>query len=299
MKTERNILTAFILNLAFSVFEFVGGTLTGSVAVVSDAIHDMGDAASIGCAWFLERRSRRQPDDTHTYGYGRYSALGSAVITLMLLLSSSAVIYNAVNRIFHPVEIHYDGMILMAVIGTAVNFAAAWFTRGGDSLNEKAVSLHMLEDVLGWLVVLAGAVIMRFTDISLIDPLMSIGVAVFILVSAVKNLTEIVDLFLEKTPEGVSVARIKEHLCSMEEILDVHHIHVWSRDGHSSCATMHIVTDEDPVSVKRKVRAELSEHGIGHVTLELETGTEQCGEECCSVQLSRGGHHHHHHHHHG
>lgn len=297
MKTERNILTAFILNLAFSVFEFVGGTLTGSVAIISDAVHDMGDAASIGCAWILERRSRRHPDETHTYGYGRYSALGSALITLMLLLSSAAVIYNAVDRIFHPVAIHYDGMIFMAVIGAGVNLAAAWFTRQGDSLNEKAVSLHMLEDVLGWLVVLVGAVIMRFTDISLIDPLMSVGVAVFILVSAVKNLKEIAELFLEKTPEEVDISHIKEHLCAMEEVLDVHHIHVWSLDGRSSCATMHIVTDADPIRVKRKVREELAEHGIGHATLELETGTEQCGEICCTVQPPKSGHHHHHHHH--
>ena len=181
MKTQKNILAAFVLNLAFAVFEFVGGALTGSVAVLSDALHDLGDAASIGVSYVLERKSMRRPDERYTYGYLRYSVLGSVVTTVVLLVGSLLVVYHAVRRIIDPVPIHYDGMILMAVLGVCVNAAAAWFTREGDSLNQKAVNLHMLEDVLGWAVVLVGAVVMRFTDLTVIDPLMSIGVAVFIL----------------------------------------------------------------------------------------------------------------------
>ena len=180
MKTERNILIAFLLNLAFSIFEFFGGFFTGSVAIISDAVHDIGDAASIGASYFLEKKSKKQPDEHFTYGYARYSVIGSVITTLILLVGSLLVIYNAVLRIIHPTPINYGGMILFAIIGAAVNLLAALFTREGDSLNQKAVNLHMLEDVLGWLVVLVGAVIMRFTDIAIIDPLMSIGVAVFI-----------------------------------------------------------------------------------------------------------------------
>ena len=200
MKTERNILIAFILNLAFSIFEFVGGFFTGSVAIVSDAVHDIGDAASIGVSYFLEKKSKQKPDEHYTYGYTRYSVIGSVITTLILLVGSVLVVYNAVVRIFNPTPINYDGMIVFAIIGAAVNILAAFVTREGDSLNQKAVNLHMLEDVLGWIVVLVGAVIMRFTDISIIDPLMSIGVAVFIFINAIRNLKEAVDLFLEKTP---------------------------------------------------------------------------------------------------
>ena len=298
MKTERNILIAFILNFAFSIFEFVGGFFTGSVAIVSDAVHDIGDAASIGISYFLEKKSKKQPDEHYTYGYARYSVIGSVLTTLILLVGSVLVIYNAILRIINPTPIHYNGMILFALIGAAVNFLAAFFTREGDSLNQKAVNLHMLEDVLGWLVVLVGAIIMRFTDISIIDPLMSIGVAAFIFVNAIRNLKAALDLFLEKTPHGIDVHEICEHLLHIEGVEDVHHVHVWSMDGYSNYATLHIVIDGDAHHIKEAVREELAEHGIAHVTLELEAPGEHCHEKNCTVHHTEGGHGHHHHHHH-
>ncbi len=298
MKTQRNILIAFILNLSFSIFEVVGGIFTGSVAIISDAVHDMGDAASIGVSFFLEKKSRKAPDENYTYGYVRYSVIGSVFTTVILLFGSVAVIYNAVERIINPVEINYNGMIIFAVVGSVVNLLAAFFTREGDSLNQKAVNLHMLEDVLGWVVVLIGAVVMRFTDFSVIDPIMSIAVAVFILINAVKNLKEVLDIFLQKTPHGISVSEIKKHLCEIEGIIDVHHIHVWSMDGYNNYATMHIVSGENADEIKHKVRHELGHFGISHVTLELEAEEDKCHEtDCPGVGHAPSGHHHHHHHH--
>lgn len=297
MKTERNIFFAFILNLAFSVFEFIGGVFTGSVAIISDAVHDIGDAISIGVAFFLEKKSKRQPDKKYTYGYVRYSVIGSLFTTLILLFGSAMVIYNAILRIINPIEINYNGMIIFAIIGVCVNFGAALLTRGGDSLNQRAVNLHMLEDVLGWIVVLVGAIVMRFTDFYIVDPLMSIGVAIFILINALKNLKKILDLFLEKTPRGISIDEIAEHIRKVEGVLSVHHIHVWSMDGENNYATMHIVVNADTHTIKHKIRDELKEHDIGHVTLEFETEGEHCHEEHCHVDVvSSSGHHHHHHH---
>lgn len=189
MKTERNILTAFILNLAFSVFEFFGGIFTGSVAIISDAIHDLGDAAIIGLSYFFEKKSKQEADEKHPEGYAHYSDIGGTITTVVLILGSLFVIINAIGRLFDPVEINYNGMIFFAIIGVCVNGGAAFVTREGDSFNQRAVNLHMLEDVLGWAVVLTGAIIMRFTDISIIDPIMSIGVALFIIINAVRNLT--------------------------------------------------------------------------------------------------------------
>ena len=294
MKTEKNIFFAFILNLAFSVFEFIGGVFTGSVAIISDAIHDIGDATSIGVAFFLEKKSKKQPDKKYTYGYARYSVIGSALTTLILLLGSAMIIYNAVLRIISPTEINYNGMIIFAIVGVCVNLGAALLTRDGDSLNQKAVNLHMLEDVLGWVVVLVGAIVMRFTDFYIIDPLMSIGVAIFILINALKNLKEILDLFLEKTPRDISIDEIAEHICEVEGVLSVHHIHVWSMDGHNNYATMHVVVKGDTHTIKHNIRGELKEHGIGHATLEIETEGEHCHEEHCHVDVvSSAGHHHH------
>lgn len=298
MKTEKNILVAFILNLAFSIFEFFGGIFTGSVAIISDAIHDLGDAISIGLSFFLEKKSKRQPDETHTYGYARYSVVGGAITTLILVLGSFAVVYNAVLRIIHPVEIHYDGMLVFAVVGVCVNLCAALFTREGDSINQKAVNLHMLEDVFGWLVVLIGAIVIKFTNFYILDPLLSIGVALFILVNAAKNLKEAIDLFLEKTPDGICVEALKAHICAIDGVLDAHHIHIWSIDGQSHYATMHIVAAGNPQEIKRKIREELKEHGVGHVTLDLEEEGEACLDTHCRIDLDNAPKRHSHHHHH-
>lgn len=298
MKTEKNILVAFILNLSFSIFELVGGIITGSVAILSDSVHDIGDAVSIGASLFFERKSKKQPDEVYTYGYARYSVLGGVFTTVILLVGSILVILNAFNRIINPVEINYNGMIIFAVIGVIVNFVAAYFTKEGDSLNQKAVNLHMLEDVLGWVTVLVGAVIMRFTDIAVIDPIMSIGVAVFILYNSVKNLKEAIDLFLEKKPNNISVDDIKNIIKGVDGVDDVHHIHIWSMDGISNYATMHIITNSDTSKVKSDIRHMLSHSHIEHVTIETEAPDEVCENKECHTKENNHSHHHHHHHHH-
>lgn len=284
MKSEKNILIAFLLNLSFSVFELAGGIITGSVAILSDALHDTGDAVSIGIAYLLQKKSSRQPDSRYTYGYARFSVLGGLLTTLILLFGSAIVIISAVNRLLNPEPINYDGMIIFAIVGVTVNFLAAYFTRDGHSVNEKAVNLHMLEDVLGWVVVLVGAVIMRFTDISVIDPIMSIAVAVFIFISAFKNLRAVADIFLEKTPVGISVDEIKNHLTEIDGIRDVHHIHIRSLDGHRHYAEIHVVADSSTEIIKEKIRHELLHHGIVHVTVEFENPGEHCHKKECSVE---------------
>ena len=285
MKTARNILIAFILNLSFSIFEIIGGIMTGSVAIISDSVHDIGDAVSIGVSYFLEKKSKQKPDEKYTYGYTRFSVIGSLITTLILVFGSCAVIYNAIKRLLNPVEINYDGMIIFSVFGIILNSVAAFFTRDGDSLNQKAVNLHMLEDVLGWVVVLIGSIVMRFTNFSFIDSIMSVGVAVFILFHAVKNLRTILDLFLEKIPTDIDIDEVKNHILDIDGISDVHHIHIRSIDGFNNCATMHIVTDNDPIIIKKLVREELHEHGICHATLEIENEGEECTERQCHTNI--------------
>ena len=295
MKTEKNILFAFILNLGFSIFEFFGGIFTNSVAILSDSIHDMGDALSIGISFFLEKKSKKKPDNNYTYGYVRYSVLGGLITNVILLVGSLLVIYNAVLRIIEPAEVNYKGMIIFAVIGVVMNFIAAYLTREGNSINQKSVNLHMLEDVLGWIVVLIGAIVMNFTDIKILDPLMSIGVALFILINTLKGLKQILDLFLEKTPQGINIVDLKEHLQKIAGVNDIHHIHVWSIDGYNNYATMHIVTKSSDINtIKKEIRKELAEHGICHAILETED--EACDDVDCKPNLNIENTHHHHHH---
>lgn len=298
MKTENNILIAFALNLSFSMFEFVGGLITGSVAIISDAIHDLGDAISIGISYFLEKKSKREPDDKYTYGYGGYSIIGGIITSMILVFGSAAVIFNAIDRFINPVAINYDGMILMAIFGVGVNLAAALVTRKGGSLNQKAVNLHMLEDVLGWIVVLLGAIAMNFTDFALIDPIMSIGVAAFILANALKNLRDGLQPLLMRMPDGIELDHIKKQLTEMDGVIDVHHIHIWSMDGQNNYATMHIVAEGDFHQIKDRVKALLRYHGIAHASLELEKENEHCHDKKCSVAYQSNLPEHHHHHHH-
>jgi len=269
--------------------------VTNSVAILSDSIHDVGDAASIGISYFLEKKSRKKADAKHTYGYIRYSVLGGVITTVILMVGSVLVIISAVKRLVAPTQINYDKMIVFAVVGVVLNLVAACVTREGDSINQKSVNLHMLEDVLGWIVVLVGAVVMRFTDICIIDPLMSIGVSVFILINTFKNLGAVLDIFLEKTPHGVDIDVMKQTLMEIEGIDDVHHIHVWSIDGYNNYATMHIVTKlADATVLKEAARQALLTFNVCHTVIETEYESCDCTE--CETHFDTHKVHHHHHH---
>lgn len=297
MKSDKKIMTAFLLNCFFSLCELIGGALTGSVAILSDALHDTGDALGIGISFMLERKSVRKADATHTYGYRRYSVLGAAVTDVILIAGSLTVIYKGIDRMINPEEINSTGMMIFAVFGLVTNLLAVFLTKGGGSMNLKAVNLHMLEDVLGWAVVLVGAVVMRLTDLAVIDPIMSIGVSLFILINVIKNLKEIFSVFLEKVPDGIVVSEIQEHIQEIDGVLDVHHMHIWTMDGQNHYATMHIVSNCDGQKIKEEIRRELRDHGINHITLELEKEDECCCEKACKVDAAPvSGHHHHHHH---
>ena len=295
MKTEKNILIAFILNLTFSIFELIGGLLTGSIAILSDSLHDIGDALSIGISYFLEKKSKQPSDNKYTYGYIRYSVLGGIITTMILFVGSIFVIYESIKRIINPIEIHYNGMIIFAIFGVIINSLASYFTREGDSINQKAVNLHMLEDVLGWVVVLIGSIIMRFTDIVYIDSILSILVALYIFINTFSNLKTIIDLFLEKTPDNIDIDELKKHLLSIDGVKDIHHIHIRSIDGYNNTSTLHAVVNKYDPEIKHAIKEELEEHNIGHSTIELELESEHCHDDNCEIKPTEQHHHHHHH----
>lgn len=295
MKTEKNILIAFLLNLSFSIFECIGGIITGSIAILSDSVHDIGDAMSIGLSYILEKKSKKKPDNIYTYGYIRYSVIGSIITSTILLTGSIFVIYEAIKRLINPQELNYNGMIIISIIGVIVNTLAAMATKEGDSLNQKSVNLHMLEDVLGWIVVLIGAILIKFTNITYIDAILSIGVALFILRHAARNIKEVLDLFLEKTPKNINIEELKHHLKEIKGVLDIHHIHVRSIDGFNTFMTLHAEVKKYDPEIKKQIKEELEEHGISHSTIELELEDETCENKTCKIEHHE--HHHHHHHH--
>lgn len=292
MNSQKNILIAFLLNLFFALFELIGGFFTNSVAILSDAIHDLGDALSIGCSFMLEKKSMNKPDDIFTYGYRRYSVIGALITTVILLVGSILVVIQAIQRFWNPVIIDYHGMIIIAIFGFLINFIAAMCTKDGESLNQKAVNIHMLEDVLGWGVVLIGAVVMKFTDIFYIDSIMSIGVAIFIFYHAYANFKEIMNLFLEKIPEEIDINTIKNAIMKVNNVKDVHHIHVWGLDDVNIMATMHVISDGNNRLVKKNIREVLREFNISHVTIEIDELDDNCLEFDCRIENEKKHHHH-------
>lgn len=291
MKTHKNILVAFVLNLIFSVFEFVGGLFTGSIAIQTDSLHDFGDALSIGLSYFLEKKSNKNPDAKHTYGYIRYSVLGGFITSSILLVGSVFVIYESIKRIINPVSINYDGMIAFGIVGVVINFISFTLTKEGHSINQKAVNLHMLEDVLGWIIVLFGSILMKFTNIVYIDSFLSIIVAIFIFVNVCKNLKMIIDLFLEKSPININIEKLTKALLEIDGVCDIHHLHVRSIDGYNNLASFHVVVKEYSYDIKQQLKEELLAHSIGHSTIELELENEVCKDKTCKIKHS---HHHHH-----
>lgn len=294
MSERIRILIAFILNLFFSIFEFIGGIVTGSVSILSDAIHDVGDAVSIGISYLMEKISERPADKTYTYGYRRFSVLGGLITTLILLIGSVLMILSSINRIINPIDINYDGMIVLAVIGCIINFIAGKITHHGHSINQKAVSLHMLEDMFGWIIVLIGAVVMKFTNWYFIDPILSIVMSIFIGYHAIKTLIQITNVFLIKAPTNINIDIVKASLILLPGISDVHHIHVWTIDGETVLASMHIVVNEYNSGLKNIIKQTLQKRGIDHVTIEFETINEKCKERDCVIKHvdCHCGHHH-------
>jgi len=301
---SRNIFIAFVLNLAFSVIEFIGGIFTNSISIVSDSIHDFGDAISIAISWVLEKKSEKKPDKNYTFGYTRYSVLGALITSTVLLIGSTIMIYNAVIRLINPVEVNYDGMLVFAILGLIANSIGAFVTSHGNKLNEKAVSLHLLEDVLGWIAVLVASVIMKIFDISIIDPILSICITVYILWHVINNYKSIFAIFLQKAPDSIDADEFKDELIDKNKyIKDIHHIHIWSLDDINTCMSFHVVlshftTQEKIIQLKKDIKHEAKHHNISHITIEFEFENEGCEDKECSVHTSSNCNCHHHHHHH-
>lgn len=298
--STKNIFIAFILNLFFSIFELIGGILTNSVSIMADSIHDLGDAISILISLILEKYSKKKPNKDYTFGYLRYSTFGALITCIILFVGSIFIIFSAVSRLINPVEVNYDGMLILSIVGIIVNLIATRITSGTDNLNEKTVSLHMFEDVLGWVCVFVGSIIIRFTDVHVIDSLLSIGVSLFILINAIKRFKNIFEILLEKKPSKIDVEKIKNHLLKIEEVKDVHHLHIWTIDGITNYITLHVFIDDNVLvkdldNIKKKINVELNEQGINHSTIEFETN--KCKNGKCSIDSNINVHNHMHHHH--
>lgn len=272
-----NIKVAFFLNLGFTIIEIVGGFFTNSVAILSDALHDMGDTLSLGMSWYFQRLAGRDHDHKYSYGYHRFSVLGALINGFVLLAGSIYIVVESIPRFIHPEATNKEGMMGLAILGILVNGMAALRLRKGSSLNEQVVSLHLLEDVLGWVGILIGSILMKFYDWPWLDPLMSLGLAVFILSNVYKNLKQVFQVILQGTPKDVNMVKLEAYLNGLPGVQGFHDLHVWSMDGEFNILSVHLVRPSgDDAAFKQAVRAGLADLHVHHATLELEAPGENC-----------------------
>jgi len=279
--TGKNLATAFILNLSFCVIELIGGFMTNSIAILSDALHDFGDSISLGMAWYFQKVSKRKPDAKYTYGYKRFATLSALLNCLVLLSGSGIVLYESVKRLLHPVESNAQGMFVLAIIGVLVNGAAMWRLKKGNSLNERVVSLHMLEDVLGWVAVLIASLVMMFVDVPVLDPILSIGISCFILYNVYNNLKSVFRVILQGKPMDVDETAISKKLLQMTNVESLHDFHLWTMDSEYMVLTVHLVVKptiekEELQALRTAAHLLLKNMGIQHSTIEIESATESC-----------------------
>ncbi|MDR2802279.1 MAG: cation diffusion facilitator family transporter [Prevotellaceae bacterium] len=283
--SDGNIKVAFFLNVAFSIIEVVGGVLTNSVAILSDALHDFGDSFSLALAWYFQKVSKKKRDAKYSYGYRRFSLLGALINSVVLLLGSFFVISESVQRIVSPQAADAKGMLLLAVAGIVINGLAMLRLKKGHSLNERTVSLHLLEDVLGWIAVLIGSIVMIFVDVPVLDPILSLGIACYILFNIYHNLRDTLRVVLQGTPENVSCEAVETALQNIDGVKSLHDLHLWTMDGEYNISSLHAVvepalTAQQIITLKRQIKNVLKKLHIQHVTVEIEQVDEKCDLMC-------------------
>ena len=279
--SSNNIKVAFFLNFAFTILEIIGGLYVNSIAIISDAIHDLGDTISLGTSWYLEEKSHKKSNKKFSFGYKRFSLLGALINSIILIVGSLYVINEAVGRILEPEHTDAKGMIFFAVIGVLVNGYAAWKLSGGKTMNEKVASWHLVEDVLGWVAVLVVAIILNFKDIHYLDPALSLLITIYILWNVIIRLKQTLFIFLQGVPEELDINEIESKILNIDFVNSIHHMHIWSLEGEHNVFTAHIKIDDnsnlnDFKKVKSDVKNILKKYKFEHYTVEVEFNDENC-----------------------
>lgn len=272
MKTKHAVWIAFFLNLSYAIVEFIAGGIFGSSAVLADSVHDLGDAIAIGISAFLESISNREEDSRYTLGYKRFSLLGAMVTAVILMTGSVLVILENITKIFHPQPVNDEGILWLGIIAVSINVLASLVIRKGQTKNESILSLHFLEDTLGWVAVILMAIVLRFTDWYILDPLLSLAISIFILSKAIPRFWSTLKIFLDAVPEGVDIQKIKTDLAELDHVASINQLNLWTMDGLEKNAIVHVCLEEvEHMEVcKESIRTLLKDCGFQNVTIEVD-----------------------------
>jgi cobalt-zinc-cadmium efflux system protein len=288
LQNTRNIRFVFLLNLIFTLIEITGGIWTNSVAILSDALHDLGDSLSLGLAWYLEKYSQKERNEKYSYGYRRFSMLGALINTIILIIGSLIILSEAIPRIMRPEQADANGMALLAIGGILVNGIAALRLSKDRSLNARMVAWHLLEDVLGWIAVLIVGIVLIFKKIYILDPILSVLITSYVLFNVVRNLNKTLVLFMQAVPEGIDVSALEANILAIEKVKSIHHLHIWSLDGEHNVLTIHVVigsesTIADVQRVRKEINALMEGMDFEHTAIQVE-----CEDEACQMKDIEG-----------
>lgn len=278
---SANLKTAFLLNLSFTILEIIGGLYVNSIAIISDAIHDLGDSVSLSISWYLHIKSKKAATKLFSFGYRRFSLLGALINSMVLIGGSVYVVIVAVGRLIQPEHANAQGMLVFAIIGILVNGYAAWKMSSGKTLNEKVISWHLIEDVLGWVAVLIVSIVLQFKDIPYLDPTLSLLITLYILWNVVKRLKETLFIFLQGQPADIDKELIEQEIRNIKQVKSVHHTHIWSLDGEHHVFTTHVklaMVSSLPeiLSIKNQLKDIMRKYPFEHYTIETELDEESC-----------------------
>lgn len=282
MKSSRNMTIAFLLNFSFAIIEFIFGLLFNSSAVLADAVHDTGDALAIGLSTLFEKISTKKEDREYTLDYKRYSLLGAMLTSVILLVGSTLVIVENIPKLFAPEKVNYDGMLVLGIVAIVVNTAASRVVSHGHSHNESILSLHFLEDILGWIAVIVVSLILRFTDWYFLDPLLSLFIAGFILSQALPKFWENIQIFLDHVPSDVDLSQLYQEIAALENVRAITQLNVWTTDGLEKFAMLHICLENPNLLAETQdtLRRKLHAYGIAKVTIQTDESLQE-HQECC------------------
>ena len=276
MTTKGAVWLAFFLNLSYAIIEFIAGGVFGSSAVLADSVHDLGDAIAIGVSAVLETISNREEDSHYTLGYKRFSLLGALVTAVILMTGSVLVILENITKLFHPQPVNDEGILWLGIIAVSINVLASLVVRKGKTKNESILSLHFLEDTLGWLAVILMAIVLRFTDWYILDPLLSLVISIFVLSKAIPRFWSTLKIFLDAVPEGVDIQRVKSDLEQLDHVASINQLNLWTMDGLEKNAIVHVCLKEmeHMETCKESIRIFLKDCGFQNVTIEVDADLE-------------------------
>ena len=298
MTAKKSIWLAFFLNLSYAIIEFIAGGVFASSAVLADSVHDLGDAVAIGVSAVLETISNREEDSHYTLGYKRFSLLGALITAVILMTGSIFVILENITKIFDPQPVNDEGILWLGIIAVTINVLASLVVRKGKTKNESILSLHFLEDTLGWIAVILMAIILRFTDWYILDPLLSLVISFFILSKAIPRFWSTLKIFLDAVPEEVDIEQVKKDLEQLDHVASVNQLNLWTMDGLEKNAIVHVCLKEigQMENCKESIRNLLKDCGFQNITIEVDAdvATNRAHKRNMAELEARHDHDHHH-----